>query len=235
MILVDRALARHATEGEPDPGRHDRCRVHGGGNPAADQHGPPRRNAGRGGGEPHAGAGVEAYIAAGQEDAACCDDATALARAIEAGRAAVTTDPMLLATSPHVDVLLEVTGAVEEALPAVLAAIEHGKHVVHDERRARRHRRAAAQGARRRARASSHQRRRRPARRAREPLSLRQGHRRHGRCSCGNIKGLQDPYRTPTTQAGFAGRWGQKPSMVTASPTAPRSASSRRSWPTPRA
>ena len=32
---------------------------------------------------------------------------------------------------------------------------------------------------------------------------------------CGNIKGLQDPYRTPTTQAGFAKQWGQRPSMVT--------------------
>jgi predicted homoserine dehydrogenase-like protein len=32
---------------------------------------------------------------------------------------------------------------------------------------------------------------------------------------CGNIKGLQDPYRTPATQAGFAKQWGQKPSMVT--------------------
>jgi len=32
---------------------------------------------------------------------------------------------------------------------------------------------------------------------------------------CGNIKGLQDPYRTPTTQAGFAKQWKQKPQMVT--------------------
>jgi predicted homoserine dehydrogenase-like protein len=32
---------------------------------------------------------------------------------------------------------------------------------------------------------------------------------------CGNIKGLQDPYRTPTTQKAFAERWGQKPAMVT--------------------
>src|SRR5690606_22619983 len=31
----------------------------------------------------------------------------------------------------------------------------------------------------------------------------------------GNIKGLQDPYRTPTTQQAFAERWGQRPSMVT--------------------
>jgi predicted homoserine dehydrogenase-like protein len=31
----------------------------------------------------------------------------------------------------------------------------------------------------------------------------------------GNIKGLQDPYRNPTTQQGFAERWGQNPAMVT--------------------
>ena len=32
---------------------------------------------------------------------------------------------------------------------------------------------------------------------------------------CGNIKGLHDPYRNPTTQNEFAQRWGQKPHMVT--------------------
>jgi predicted homoserine dehydrogenase-like protein len=32
---------------------------------------------------------------------------------------------------------------------------------------------------------------------------------------CGNIKGLHDPYRNPTTQAGFAARWGQNVRMVT--------------------
>jgi predicted homoserine dehydrogenase-like protein len=31
----------------------------------------------------------------------------------------------------------------------------------------------------------------------------------------GNIKGLQDPYRNPTTQKGFADKWGQNPAMVT--------------------
>ncbi|WP_304641514.1 NAD(P)H-dependent oxidoreductase, partial [Pseudomonas sp.] len=31
---------------------------------------------------------------------------------------------------------------------------------------------------------------------------------------CGNIKGLHDPYRNPTTQESFARRWGQKPAMV---------------------
>jgi predicted homoserine dehydrogenase-like protein len=32
---------------------------------------------------------------------------------------------------------------------------------------------------------------------------------------CGNIKGLHDPYRNPTTQEGFARTWGQNPRMVT--------------------
>jgi len=31
----------------------------------------------------------------------------------------------------------------------------------------------------------------------------------------GNIKGLQDPYRNPSTQKGFAEKWGQNPAMVT--------------------
>ena len=31
----------------------------------------------------------------------------------------------------------------------------------------------------------------------------------------GNVKGLQDPYRNPTTQEGFARQWGQDPHMVT--------------------
>lgn len=32
---------------------------------------------------------------------------------------------------------------------------------------------------------------------------------------CGNIKGLQDPYRNPTTQEGFARKWGINPYMAT--------------------
>ncbi len=32
---------------------------------------------------------------------------------------------------------------------------------------------------------------------------------------CGNVKGLQDRYRTPATQAAFAAKWGQNPRMVT--------------------
>jgi predicted homoserine dehydrogenase-like protein len=32
---------------------------------------------------------------------------------------------------------------------------------------------------------------------------------------CGNVKGLQDRYRNPTTQESFARQWGQTPAMVT--------------------
>jgi len=157
---------------------------------------------------------VQAYADAGEPDAAVCDSAARLAGAIEAGRAAVTEDPMLVATSPQVDVLLEVTGAVEEAIAPVVAAIEHGKHVLlmnpeldgtlgpllkakadrmgvvftdvdGDQPGVEMNLFRFVKG-----------------------LGVRP-------VLCGNIKGLQDPYRTPTTQAAFAARWGQKPAMVT--------------------
>lgn len=157
---------------------------------------------------------VRAYAEAGQEDAVRCDSAAALGKAIEAGRAAVTEDPMLVATSPHVDVLLEVTGAVEEAIAPVLAAIEHGKHVAlmnpeldgtlgpllkHKADRAGvvftdvDGDQPGVEG---------------NLWRFVKGLGVRP-------VLCGNIKGLQDPYRTPTTQKAFAERWGQKPAMVT--------------------
>lgn len=157
---------------------------------------------------------VKAYADAGQEGAVVCESAAALAAAIEAGKPAVTEDPMLVATSPHVDVFLEVTGAVEDSLPLVLAAIDHGKHIVlmnaeldgtvgcllktkadkagvvytnvdGDQPGVEQNLYRFAKG-----------------------IGVRP-------VLCGNIKGLQDPYRTPTTQEGFAKKWGQKPAMVT--------------------
>jgi predicted homoserine dehydrogenase-like protein len=157
---------------------------------------------------------VAAYEQAGQADAAVCDAAPALARAIEAGRPAVTEDPMLVATSPHVDILLEVTGAIEEAIAPVVAAIAHGKHValMNPELDGTlgpllKHRADRAgvvftdvdgdqpgvEG---------------NLWRFVKGIGVRP-------VLCGNIKGLQDPYRTPATQAGFAAKWGQKPAMVT--------------------
>ena len=157
---------------------------------------------------------VKAYADAGQDGARICESAGALARAIEAGVPAVTTDPMLVATSPHVDVFLEVTGAVEDAAPLVLAAIEHGKHVVLMN--------AELDGtvgcllktkADRAGVVYTNVDGDQPGVEANlwrfvKGLGVRP-------VLCGNIKGLQDPYRTPTTQAGFAARWGQSPAMVT--------------------
>ena len=101
--------------------------------------------------------------------------APALARAIDAGRAAVTEDPMLVATTPHVDVLLEVTGAVEDAIAPVLAAIEHGKHValMNPELDGTLGPLLKAQG--RPGGRRLHRRRRRPAGRRGQPLPLREG------------------------------------------------------------
>jgi predicted homoserine dehydrogenase-like protein len=157
---------------------------------------------------------VTAYAEAGAADAVVCDAAPALARAIEAGRPAVTEDPMLVATSPHVDVLLEVTGAVEDALPVILAAIEHGKHVVLMNAEL-----DGTVGCLLKAKAD----------RAGVVYTNVDGDQPGVTMNlyrfvkgigvrpvlCGNIKGLQDPYRTPTTQAGFAAKWGQNPAMVT--------------------
>jgi len=121
---------------------------------------------------------------------------------------------MLVATSPHVDVLLEVTGAVEAAIAPVVAAIEAGKHVALMNPEL-----DGTLGPLLKAKADA----------AGVVFTDVDGDQpgvignlyRFVRglgvrpVLCGNIKGLQDPYRTPATQAGFAARWGQSPEMVT--------------------
>ena len=109
---------------------------------------------------------------------------------------------MLVATSPHVDVLLEVTGAVEAAIAPVVAAIEAGKHVALMNPEL-----DGTLGPLLKAKADA----------AGVVFTDVDGDQPGviGNLLCGNIKGLQDPYRTPATQAGFAARWGQSPEMVT--------------------
>jgi predicted homoserine dehydrogenase-like protein len=215
MIIVDSALARRAADGEPPI----RVGMIGAGFMAAgvvlqintafkgqmQVTAIANRTPGR---------AVQAYADAGQEGAVICDSAATLSAAIEAGRPAVTEDPMLVATSPHVDVFLEVTGAVEDALPLVLAAIEHGKHIVLMNAEL-----DGTVGCLLKAKADK----------AGVVYTNVDGDQPGVEQNlwrfvkgigvrpvlCGNIKGLQDPYRTPTTQAGFAKQWGQKPAMVT--------------------
>jgi len=157
---------------------------------------------------------IDAYDAAGFPGAVVVDSAPALARAIEAGHPAVTEDPMLVATSPHVDVVLEVTGAVEDAIAPVLAGIEHGKHMLlmNPELdgtlgpllKAKADRQGVVftdvDGDQPGVIGNLH--------RFIKGLGVRP-------VLLGNIKGLQDPYRNPTTQEGFAKRWGQNPYLVT--------------------
>jgi predicted homoserine dehydrogenase-like protein len=142
------------------------------------------------------------------------DDVDGLDAAIAAGRPAITTDPLILCRSPQVDVIVEATGAVEYATHVVLEAFAHGKDVVLMNAeldttigpllqvKAREHGviLSACDGD--------------------EPgvqLNLVRWVRGLGLIPrvVGNVKGLQDPYRNPTTQQGWAERWGQNPAMVT--------------------
>ena len=133
---------------------------------------------------------------------------------IEMGQPVVTEDAFLISRSAHVDVLLETTGSVEFGARLVLDAFKNGKDVVLLNAEL-----DATIG----------------------PI-LQVYAKKYGviisacdgdepglqinlyRWVCGlgliprvigNIKGLQDPYRNPTTQKGFAEKWGQNPAMVT--------------------
>ena len=76
-----------------------------------------------------------AYEEAGQGNIAECSGLQSLNDAVKNGQPAITSDPVLVAKADGIDVLLDVTGAVEDALPPVLAAIAARKHVVRSSRR----------------------------------------------------------------------------------------------------
>ena len=142
------------------------------------------------------------------------DSPATLGRAIQSGAVAVTDDALLMARGDGIDVLLDVTGAVEEALPPILAAIETGKHVVLMN--------AELDGTvgpilRRMADAAGVIYTNVDGDQPGVEMNLFRFVRGLGvrPVLCGNIKGLHDPYRTPATQADFARRWGQNPAMVT--------------------
>lgn len=156
---------------------------------------------------------ARAYREAGQ-DFEAVDSTAAAERAIAAGRRIICEDPTVACRADSVDAVIEVTGSVEHGAAVALDAIEHGKHIVLMN--------AELDG-------------------TVGPV-LKQYADKAGvvytntdgdqpgvilnlyrfvkgigvrPVLCGNIKGLQDPYRNPTTQAAFAERWGQKPHMVT--------------------
>ena len=138
----------------------------------------------------------------------------ALEDAIRAGHPAITDDPLLLAAAEGIDCLVDVTGAVEHGAQVTMAAIAHRKPVVTMNAELdgtvgpilKRHADAAGvilTGS--------------DGDQPGVQMNLFRFVKSIGLTPlvCGNIKGLQDPYRTPATQAGFAAKWGQDAHMVT--------------------
>ncbi|HEY6945958.1 MAG TPA: hypothetical protein VI431_12520 [Candidatus Acidoferrum sp.] len=134
--------------------------------------------------------------------------------AISEGKIVVTDDAFLLARSTGIDILVDVTGSVEFGARVALEAFRHKKDVVLLNAEidatigpilqlyAEKHGvvLSACDGD--------------------EPglqINLYRWVKGLGLTPrvIGNVKGLQDPYRNPTTQKGFAEKWGQNPAMVT--------------------
>jgi predicted homoserine dehydrogenase-like protein len=156
----------------------------------------------------------EAYAYAGADEVVRVATPAELDVAAAAGRPAVTDDPTVLTDSGCVDVVLEATGAVEHGARVVLAAIAGGKHVVLLN--------AEVDGTvgpllKRRADAAGVVYSGCDGDQPGVQMNLVRFVRGLGAVPlvAGNIKGLQDEHRNPTTQQGFADRWGQDVHMVT--------------------
>ncbi|MEO0473459.1 MAG: Gfo/Idh/MocA family oxidoreductase [Bacteroidota bacterium] len=157
---------------------------------------------------------ARAFHEAGVEEVKTVSNVKDLEACISAGKYAITEDAMLLTQAGNIDVIVDVTGAVEFGTRVAIESIKHGKHIVSMN--------AEVDG-------------------TIGPI-LKEYADRQGVVMtnadgdqpgvtmnlyrfvkgigvkpvlCGNIKGLHDPYRNPTTQEGFAKKWGQKPEMVT--------------------
>ena len=155
-----------------------------------------------------------AYREAGVNRLRTVEDAREVDRAIREGIPAVTTDYRAVVEAGQVDAVIEATGAVEFGCHVICDAISEGKHLVTLN--------AEVDGTvgpilRRWANAAGVVLTGCDGDQPGVQLNLARFVRGIGLkpLVCGNIKGLQDPYRTPTTQRAFAERWGQDPHMVT--------------------
>jgi predicted homoserine dehydrogenase-like protein len=157
---------------------------------------------------------VDVYAYSGHEGVIATSSQSVFDDLAGKGVPVVAEDPFLLSRSPHIDILIDVTGSVEFGAHVILDAFEHGKSVVLMNAEVdatigpilRVHARKYGQIL--------------SACDGDEPgLQMNlvrwvQGLGLTPRVVC-NIKGLQDPYRNPTTQQGWAERWGQNAAMVT--------------------
>ena len=134
--------------------------------------------------------------------------------AVRDAQAVVTDDPYLLCRSPEIDILVDVTGSVDFGAHVILEAFKHGKSVVLMNAEV-----DATIGPILRVYAKQYG----------VILSACEGDEPGVQLNLFrwvkglgltpramvNVKGLQDPYRNPTTQEGWAKRWGQNAAMVT--------------------
>ncbi|MFB2968449.1 NAD(P)H-dependent oxidoreductase [Aerosakkonema sp. BLCC-F183] len=155
-----------------------------------------------------------AYEEAGVAEVKVVNNVANLEDAIAQGKYAITDDAMLLCQAESIDALIEVTGTIEFAAKVVMEAISHRKHIILMNAEL-----DSTIG---------------PilkvyADRAGVIITACDGDQPGVEMNlyrfvksigltpllCGNIKGLQDHYRNPTTQEAFAKRWDQTPQMVT--------------------
>jgi predicted homoserine dehydrogenase-like protein len=160
------------------------------------------------------GQAADAFEYAGRSDVVTATSSSELEDAMHAGRPVVTDDAFLLSGSEQLDVIVDVTGSVEFGARVALDAFEHGKHVVamNAEVDATIGPILQTYAAKRGVLFSACD--------GDEPglqMNLYRLVRGLGLVPrvLGNVKGLQDPYRNPETQKGFAEQWGQNPAMVT--------------------
>jgi len=156
----------------------------------------------------------KAYAGGGVDEVQTVDTVLQLEDAIAKGRHAITDNPLLICEANGIDAVVEVTGAVEFSARVAMKAIEHGKHLILMNAEL-----DATIG---------------PilkvyADRAGVIVTTSDGDQPGVIMNlyryvdaigfkpvlAGNMKGLQDPYRTPETQKGYAEKYKQKPQMVT--------------------
>lgn len=154
------------------------------------------------------------YEIAGRGPAVIVGSAAELDAAIAAGTPAITDDPAVLATAEQIDCIVDMTGSVHYGVTVALEAFAHGKHLVLMNAEV-----DATLGAVLRSRADA----------AGVVVTACDGDQPGVELNLwrfvkglgltprvlGNVKGLQDRFRNPTTQQGFAEKWGQNVEMVT--------------------
>lgn len=156
----------------------------------------------------------KAFSQAGIEDPVVAQTQDQLDAAIAGGGHAVTDDALMLCRAKDIDAIIEVTGAVEFGAQVAMSAIRNKKHVILMN--------AELDGtigpilkmyADKEGVVVTNADGDQPG----VTMNLYRFVQSIGvkPVLCGNIKGLHDPYRNPTTQEGFAKQWGQKAHMVT--------------------